>query len=418
MISDRKYTFELISIGSLFFIFGFITWLNSTLIPFLKITCELTNFQAYWVTFAFYISYFVMAIPSGWLLYRIGFRRGIMLGLLIMGAGTLIFIPAALTRSYGYFLVGLFAQGIGLALLQTAVNPYITILGPMESAARRISIMGLCNKLAGIISPYILGSIVLHNITLWVQRIDTASAGQKAGMLDMLSFRIIPPYVVMAVVLIALALVFGRLRLAEINPENTDKVNPLDIFKYPQIILGFLAIFFYVGAEVVAADTLILHGHAQGISMETARIFPSFTLLAMMLGYIGGIALIPKYLSQQTALAISAILGLCFSLCAILFNGWVSVIFVMALGFANAIMWPAIWPLAINGTGNLVKLASSILIMGILGGALIPLGYGWLADVLGSKTAYLILLPCYGYILFFAIRPFGESSVVPEKVSA
>ena len=334
-----------------------------------------------------------------------------MLGLLIMGLGTLIFIPAAMIRSYGYFLVGLFAQGIGLALLQTAVNPYVTILGPIESAARRISMMGLSNKLAGIISPYILGSIVLHNISTWVQQLDTASVGQKVELLNMLSYRIITPYVVMALVLIALALVFGRLRLAEINTESAQKVNPLDIFKYPQIILGFFAIFFYVGAEVVAADSLILHGHEQGIAMETAKIFPSLTLLAMMLGYMGGIALIPKYLTQRAALAISAVLGLCFSSCAILFNGWASVIFVMSLGLANAVMWPAIWPLAIDGTGSLVKLASSVLIMGILGGALIPLGYGWLADILGSKTAYLILLPCYGYILFFAMQSTSKPKV-------
>ncbi|MGC8803048.1 MAG: sugar MFS transporter [Bacteroidales bacterium] len=412
MTSNKKYTFELTSIGSLFFIFGFITWINSTLIPFLKITCELTNFQAYWVTFAFYISYFVMALPSGWLLYRIGFRRGIMLGLLTMGLGTLMFIPAALARNYGYFLGGLFTQGIGLALLQTAVNPYVTILGPIESAARRISIMGLSNKLAGIISPYVLGSIVLHNISLWVEQIETVSGSQKIELLNMLSYRIIAPYLVMAFVLLGLALIFGRLHLAEVKTEDSQRVYPLDIFKYPQIILGFFAIFFYVGAEVVAADTLILHGHAEGIAMETARIFPSITLLAMMMGYLGGIVLIPKYVTQQAALAASAVLGLCFTSCAIIFSGWTSVFFVMLLGLANAIMWPAIWPLSIDGTGNLVKLASSILIMGILGGALVPLGYGWLADRLGSQLAYLILLPCYGYILFFALRSFRNKRIV------
>lgn len=411
MTTAKKYTFELVSIGALFFIFGFITWLNSTLIPFLKITCELTNFQAYWVTFAFYISYFVMALPSGWVLYRIGFRKGIMLGLFTMGIGTLVFIPAALMRSYGFFLVGLFTQGIGLALLQTAVNPYVTVLGPIESAARRISIMGLCNKFAGIISPLVLGSIVLHNISSWVDQLNIVAANQKAELLNMLSYRIIAPYLIMAFVLLLLALVFGKLHLAEIKTEDSQKVNLKDVLKYPQIILGFVAIFFYVGAEVVAADTLILHGHAEGIAMETAKIFPSLTLLAMMLGYLGGIALIPRYLSQQTALAISAVLGLFFASCAILANGWISVIFVMLLGLSNAIMWPAIWPLAIEGTGNLVKLASSFLIMGILGGAVIPLVYGALADVLGSKPAYLILLPCYGYILFFALYRFKTRRV-------
>ncbi|MCX7986065.1 MAG: MFS transporter, partial [Bacteroidales bacterium] len=296
MISDKKYTFELISIGSLFFIFGFITWLNSTLIPFLKITCELSNFQAYWVTFAFYISYFVMAIPSGWVLYRIGFRRGIMLGLALIGIGTLVFIPAALMRSYGSFLSGLFTQGIGLALLQTAVNPYVTILGPIESAARRISIMGLCNKLAGIISPIILGSIVLHNISNSIEQLKKADAVEKAYLLDLLSHRIIIPYIIMALTLFILAFIFSRLRLAEVIAESNLKISIKSLFQYPQVILGFLAIFFYVGAEVISVDTLILHGHAQGIAMETARNFPSLTLLAMMLGYLVGIILIPRYL--------------------------------------------------------------------------------------------------------------------------
>jgi glucose/galactose transporter len=403
-MNNKNYTFELISIGALFFIFGFITWLNSTLIPFLKITCELTNFQAYWVTFAFYISYFVMALPSGWLLYRIGFRRGIMLGLAIMGAGTLIFIPAALTRSYAYFLTGLFAQGIGLALLQTAVNPYVTILGPIESAARRISIMGLCNKLAGIISPLVLGSIVLYNISATIQQLSMTAGAQKMQLLQVLSHRIIVPYLIMALVLLLLAFIFSRLHLTEVAAESSESIKIHEIFDQPQILLGFWAIFFYVGAEVVAADTLILHGHAQGIPLETAKIFPSLTLLAMMVGYLLGIAFIPRYLSQRHALIISALMGFIFTILAIISGGLASVVFVILLGLANAVMWPAIWPLAIDGLGKLMKIASSILIMGILGGALIPLAYGALADWWGSKPAYLILLPCYAFIGFFAMQ--------------
>ncbi len=400
-----KNFFELFWIGILFFIFGFITWLNSTLIPFLKIICELTNFQAFWVTFAFYISYFIMALPSGWMLYRIGFKKGISLGLLIMGLGTLVFIPAAYLRNYVFFLCGLFMQGIGLALLQTAVNPYVTILGPIESAAQRISIMGLCNKFAGIVSPLVLGTILLQGISIWLQKIEFSTPEEKAQILNFLSNRIIYPYLIMAISLILLAVVFSLLHLSDVPTESKgEKISLLDIINHPRIIMGFFAIFFYVGAEVIAADTIILHGHAEGISMEKAKILPSLTLSTMMMGYILGIISIPRFISQQKALTISALLGIFLSILIVITHGKLSVSFVVLLGLANAIMWPAIWPLALDGLGKLIKITSAILIMGILGGALLPLGYGWLSDHIGYKMAYLFLLPCYGYIAFYAIN--------------
>ena len=166
----------LVIIAMLFFIFGFVTWLNGTLIPFLKIACGLTLYvQAFMVTFAFYMSYVVMAAPSSWVLHKVGFKRGIALGLAIMAIGSLVFIPAAFTRSYAVFLSGLFIQGAGLTLLQTAVNPYVTLLGPPESAARRISIMGICNKVAGVISPLVMGAIVLKDSNQLIEQLKIAT---------------------------------------------------------------------------------------------------------------------------------------------------------------------------------------------------------------------------------------------------
>jgi glucose/galactose transporter len=404
MAKQKSNLFALSAVGLLFFIFGFITWLNGTLIPFLKITCQLNNFQAYLVTFAFYISYFVMALPSGWVLYKIGFKKGIVYGLALMGVGTLIFIPAALTRLYIFFLVGLFIQGIGLALLQTAVNPYVTELGPIESAASRISLMGLCNKLAGIISPLILGGIILKNVSSIVNQINTAVGSEQGILLDQLSHRIILPYVIMAVALFSLALLFRFWGLNDIDDEKTSLKNGWKIFKYPQVVLGFIAIFFYVGVEVIAADTIALYGQSQGILIEKARLFPSLTLLFMMLGYVIGIITIPKYITQDKALVIATFFGLLFSGFAIFTNGFTSVFFISLLGLANAIMWPAIWPLTLDGLGDYTKLGSSILIMGILGGAVIPLLYGYMADFMGNKLAYIILIPCYLYIMFFAAK--------------
>lgn len=195
---------SLIIIGSLFFIFGFITWLNSVLIPYLKIACELSNFESYLVAFAFYIAYLVMAIPSAWVLKLTGFKKGMSVGLIVMAIGGLIFIPAALTRTYSLFLLGLFVQGTGLAVLQTAANPYITILGPIESAAKRISIMGICNKVAGGIAPIVLGAVALKNTDELIDKVETMDAAQRVAELDELAKRVINPYLIIVAVLLIL----------------------------------------------------------------------------------------------------------------------------------------------------------------------------------------------------------------------
>lgn len=418
-------------IGALFFIFGFITWLNSTLIPYLKMACELNNFEAYFVTFAFYISYFVMALPSSWVLKKTGFKNGMALGLMVMCIGTLVFLPAAYTRTYVLFLIGLFIQGTGLAILQTASNPYIIIIGPIESAAKRISIMGICNKVAGIISPLILGGILLKNADVLKEKlIATTDLIQKSVLLDEMAVRVIMPYIVMAIALIILVALVRFAPLPDIDTDkdeshiNESEVNKTSIFQFPHLILGFIAIFTYVGVEVIAGDTIILYGYSQGIALTLARLFTSYTLVGMLIGYFLGILLIPKVVNQSRYLSISAIAGLLFTITAILTAKLnihfdlaidiakihlllpfeLSVFFVALLGIANAIMWPAIWPLAIHGLGKFTKTGSAILIMGIAGGATLPLLYGKLADIINPHQAYWIMVPCYIFILFYSIR--------------
>ncbi|MGZ8538477.1 MAG: sugar MFS transporter, partial [Flavisolibacter sp.] len=385
-------------IGALFFIFGFVTWLNSVLIPYLKLACELNNFESYLVAFAFYIAYFVMAIPSAWVLKKSGFKKGMSIGLLVMAIGAVIFIPAAMTRTYALFLLGLFILGTGLALLQTASNPYITIIGPPESAAKRISIMGICNKVAGAIAPIILGAVTLKNADAIQAKIVALNEVQKAAELDALAERVIIPYIIIAVVLVILALFVYYSSLPEIDTDKEDEtvstanVNKTSIFQFPHLVLGVFALFLYVGVEVMAGDTIISYGASQGIPLATAKFFTTCTLLAMILGYIIGIICIPKYLSQQKALKLCAILGVIFTLASIFTHGYVSVLFIALLGLANSLMWPAIWPLAINGLGRFTKIGSSLLIMGIAGGALLPLLYGWLADIINPKQAYWIMV--------------------------
>lgn len=399
----------IIIIGSLFFIFGFVTWLNSVLIPYLKIACELNNFESYLVAFAFYIAYFVMAIPSAWVLKLTGFKKGMSVGLFVMAIGALIFIPAALTRTYTFFLLGLFVQGTGLAILQTASNPYITIIGPQESAARRISIMGICNKLAGAIAPIILGAITLKNADELTTRLVTMSEAQKAVELDALAERVILPYIFIIAVLVILSILLYFSKLPEVDTDKEDDAVSIantkkrSVFQFPHLLLGVLAIFLYVGVEVLAGDTIIAYGASQGIPFSTAKFFTTCTLVAMILGYIIGIICIPKYITQDKALKFCAVLGIIFSIAAVLTHGYASVLFIALLGLANSLMWPAIWPLAIAGLGRFTKIGSSLLIMGIAGGALIPLLYGWLADKINSQQAYWIMVPCYLFIWYYAV---------------
>lgn len=398
-------------IGVLFFIFGFITWLNGTLIQYLKIACELNTFQSLLVAFAFYISYFVMALPSSWILKKTGFKKGMSLGLVIMACGALLFIPAANSRTYELFLAGLFIIGTGLSVLQTASNPYITIVGPIESAAKRISIMGICNKIAGMIAPVILGAVVLSDADSLVAKLTTMNVAEKAIQLNELASRVIMPYAIMSGILLVLAVLVSFSPLPEIEMEHDETVEKsssekTNILQFPNLVLGVISLFLYVGVEVMAGDTIGMYGQSQGIALSEAKIFTSFTLAAMIVGYILGIIAMPKYISQSKALAVSAIVGVVFSILAILTHGYVSVLFIALLGLANALMWPAIWPLAIHGLGRFTKTGSAMLIMAIAGGALLPLIYGRLADIsfIGHQQAYWIMVPCYLFILFYSLK--------------
>lgn len=407
--NKKSYIISISIIGILFFIFGFVTWLNGILIPYLQIACELTTFQALYVAFAFYISYTVMALPSSWVLKKTGFKNGMMVGLLVMAIGTLLFIPAAMTRTYALFLIGLFIMGTGLAVLQTASNPYITIIGPIESAAKRISIMGICNKVAGAIAPLILAYFILNDGDAFVESLKSMDAVAKSAALDGLAERVIAPYAVMSIILIILGLMIRYSPLPEIEDEPEENIDEsvsskTNIFQFPHLVLGVLALFLYVGAEVIAGDTIIRYGISLGIPFSTANFFTTFTLVSMIVGYVLGILLIPKIISQGTALKISAILGITFSVAAIYTPPMVSVSLIALLGFANALVWPAIWPLALHNLGRFLKTGSALLIMAIAGGAIMPLAWGKLADIYNSQLAYWVLIPCYLFILFFAIK--------------
>jgi len=396
-------------IGALFFIFGGVTWLSSVLIPYLKIACELNNFQSYLVAFAFYISYFVMAIPSAWVLKFTGYKKGMSVGLLLVAIGSLVFVPAALYRQYSVFLFGLFVQGAGLSLLQTASNPYVTILGPIESAAKRMSIMGICNGVAGIIAPIVLGAVILDNADALISNLSQLTALQKTVELNTLAQKVIIPYMIIAMILIALSAFIYHSSLPEIEeePEDSSALSTIDhktgVFQFPYLLIGVFTLFVYTGVEVIAGSTIISYGIFQNIPLSTAKFFTSFTLICMLVGYLVGIICIPKYFSQEKALKYSALIGVIFAVLAIFTHGYTSVLFVALLGLSNSLMCPAIWPLALDGLGKFTKIGASFLVMAISGGAVLPLIYGWLADNFSAQQAYALVIPCYLIIGYYAI---------------
>ncbi|WP_338409030.1 sugar MFS transporter [uncultured Flavobacterium sp.] len=412
-------------IGGLFFIFGFVTWINGALIPFMKTINELTDGQSYLVASASYISFVLMALPASYLLNKIGYRKGMSLGLIIMGIGALVFIPAAEARTYWVFLLAIFIQGIGMTILQTAANPYITILGPIESGAKRIAIMGIANKTAGALGSLIFGALLLSGIDEVKEKLSTVSIEEKSMLLDTMADSVFMPYLVMAVILFLLGFLIRKAPLPNIEAaEATERKDngsaKTSIFQFPHLWLGVLALFVYLGAEVIAGDTIIAYGISIGFTGEEAKFFTTYTLMAMVATYALGVFLIPKYIKQKTALIASAILGIIFSICILNTTGFASILFVAALGIANALVWPAIWPLTLEGLGKFTKTASALLIMAISGGAIIPPLYGRMVDAntrelitegmqqadaiaTASTSSYWILIPCYALILFFAI---------------
>lgn len=442
LVKRNSTLIPMIILTSLFFIFGFVTWLNGPLIPFFKLACELTESQSYFVTFAFYIAYFVMAIPSSWVIEKVGYRNGLSLGLVVIAVGAFMFYPAAEARTFGMFLVALFVMGTGLAILQTAAGPYVVVIGPRESAAARISVLGIANKLAGFIAPLALTALVLSNMQDYTaDKIAALDLVAKSEALDALALQLQSPYIYMGVVILLLAIVIRFSPLPEIDLDEGGHVAHLSIFKqikgafkYPQLVLGVITLALYVAVEVIAGDTIGGFGKHLGVYGDNGDFYlklTSFTMTFMVLGYIIGITLIPKYISQVNALKSSGILGVVLTLLIVIVPSAIMIqlpgmpqiplviILVATLGFANALCWPAIWPMALEGIGGYTKIGGAILVMGIIGGAVYPLIYGALTDAVnasniasgieataksGNQIAYLILIPAYLMIIFYAYK--------------
>ncbi len=398
------------TIGVLFFVMGWFTWINGPLISFVQLAFDLDVVNAFLVTFVAYLSYFVWALPAAWVLDRIGMKKGMAIGLWVMAIGALAFGEFCTRRWYPGALGGLFVIFAGLAMLQTAANPYISILGPIESAAQRIALMGICNKVAGILAPILLGKFVLHGMNDIADQVAAADAAGKQHLLANFAATIHAPYLLMAGVLALLGVGIFYSPLPDMRSERGKGAafeggQPKSLRQFPHVWLGALAIFTYVGVEVMAGDAIGTYGRGFGIPLDEAKFFTSFTLGSMLVGYLAGFVAIPRFISQQRYLAWASVLGMLLTLAALVTKGYLSVGFVAALGFANAMMWPAIFPLAIRGLGRLVDRGAALLIMGVVGGAIIPQLFAILKQTHDFQLAFSVLVvPCYLYILYFALR--------------
>lgn len=400
----------MVTIGGLFFIFGFVTWLNGPLITFVKLAFDLDDVNAFLVPMAFYLSYFFLALPAAFVLRRTGMKRGMALGLIVMAAGAAIFGHFTTVRFYPGSLLGLFVIGAGLSLLQTASNPYVSIVGPLDTAARRIAFMGICNKVAGVLAPIVFGALVMRGIDGFDAQVKAASdIGARNALLDQFAAKVYVPYMAMAGALALLAAAIARSSLPDIDAKanaQTGDLNPdSSLLDARNLWFGIAALFVYVGVEVMAGDAIGVYGLGFELPLSETRFFTSYTLFAMVVGYIAGLLLIPRAVSQERYLALSGLLGVLLTLCAYLTSGYASVFFIASLGFANAMMWPAIFPLAIRGLGRNTEIGSAFLIMAIAGGAIMPYAFGLLKQHVNFQLAYAALaVPSYLLIWYYGAR--------------
>ena len=403
---------SLAMVGCLVFVFGLVSWVNSILVPYFKVACDLqSGVQTYLVTFAFYIAYLVMTVPASFLLKKVGYKKGAKIGLWIMSLGALLFWPAALTRTYGMFLAALFVIGTSLAILQSVANPFVTIIGPIESAAKRISIMGICNKFAGIIAPLLFAAAVIRpedkEIMAAVESGVLVGPAKEAA-LDQMIQGVIAPYVILAAFLFIFGYLFYKSPIKDINPDtdNKSEVGTQDrksVWAYPYLVLGVVALFCHLGSQQISIATIIQYAQSMGLSLDAAKVFPSYTLACILGGYLLGVIFIPKYITQQKALVVCTVTGLILSVLVLLLPVKSSIWCVVLLGVPNSLIYAGIWPLAIRGLGKWTTLGSSLLVMALCGNAIVSLLYGLMTDYMSLQASYWLLLPCFAYMIYYAV---------------
>lgn len=427
-------------LGVMFFIFGFTSWVNAMLVPYFRMGCNLNHFQSYLIVFAMYFAYLVMAIPAGNILKKIGYKRGIMLAFFTVALGALMFLPGASYNSYPMFLLGSFVMGIGSATLQSAANPYVTVIGPLSTTTKRMAIMGICNKFAGLIAPLLFSAVVFSttdketmNILEQVKAgLTTINLAEKAERLDSMISGLLLPYAIFAAILVCIGLAIRFSKLPEIDLEKENRSmdtkasdSKTSVFHFPYLILGVIAMFLHISTNVVTIDTIVSYAETFSINMIDGKVFPSYTFTLIIIGNVLGVLLIPKIISQTRMFQICCTLGLILSIGVVAgtqivsfmgFTASISIWFLVGIGLANSLIYAGIWPLAIRNLGRFTKTGSSMLIMALFGNAVTPLIYGAIVDASTPRVAYLfILIPCFTFLVWYSIWGYRITSWAPKK---
>ncbi|KXV45152.1 glucose/galactose transporter [Gluconobacter roseus] len=401
--------------AAIFFIMGFVTWMNGPLISFVRVAFDLSDTSAFLVPMVFYFSYFLFSLPASFLARKLGLRTELSVSLLLCAAGVALFGQFIAMRLYGGALTGLLVMGAGLSLMQVVINPLVSLLGPSERASQRIAIMGVCNKCAGILAPIVLATLVMGDIGSISQRAqETIDPVARNALLTGFVHAIYAPYMTMAVVLLITAIGVAVCPLPDLQAPPIP--GPLEsskrIFR-PHLVAGIAVMFLYVGIEVMAGDAIGTYGQGFGLPLSQTRFFTSLTLAAMLGGYVTGFLIVPRFVTQERLMELACMMGGLLTTAAFLTHGYVSVLCVALLGAANAMLMPTIFPIAIRGAGLWTPLASALLVMAYSGGAIIPQIYVALKPVFGFQAMFaLLVLPSYLALLLYA-RRYGQTGRLP-----
>lgn len=388
-----SYALPLVILGTMFFSIGFALGINSYLIPLLNQALDISSSESYLVLAATFSAFIVFGYPASLVISKIGYKKTMALSFLMFSLGFFLYLPSARMESLTLFLIASFISGMGNTFLQATVNPYVTILGPIESAAKRISIMGIANKLAWPVAPMFLALVI----------------GKSVNEVSLADIQL--PFIIIIAVFLLLGLLALLSPLPEVKAAGEDEssadecpyaVGKTSIWQFPHLLLGVLALFLYVGAETISLGTLV--DYAESLGMPNPEYYAWIAPVGMVTGYLAGIVFIPKYISQSKALLIVSVIAVVGSLSVVLMPQELSIYFVVLMALGCSLMWPAIWPLAMTDLGRFTKTGSSLMVIAIVGGALIPPLYGVAKDALGAQNAYWIAVPIFFYIFYYALK--------------
>src|SRR5450432_2420064 len=400
----NKKSSAVILITALFFLWGFALNLNPILIPHLKKACQLTDTQSAFIDSASYIAYFLLAVPAGLFMKKYGYKGGIIIGLLLFAIGAFLFYPASVARSYAFFLTALFIIASGLAFLETAANPYISVLGDPATSTHRLNFAQSFNGLAASLAPIIGGTFILSGKTLSASQQSAMGSDQLNLYLNHEAASVQIPYLIIGLVVLSVAFLLYKTHLPEIVEEDNSLEIEGSIFKEKNLMFGVLAQFFYVGAQVCVSSFFIrFSGRVAGLEEKSAAFFLSIALFGFMIGRFIGTALI-RYISAAKLLAAYSVINMGLLTLAVFTHGRIPVYALIGVEFFMSIMFPTIFSLGIRGLGSKTKEGSSLLIMAIVGGAVFPVIMGRVSDASSIQTAYLVPAVCFIVVLLFALR--------------